>query len=87
MSNLNLIEMEKQRRALYFISNLENMESKDEKIKLFVDMMTYYDETNARDFQLFCMDILIDSSTYSRDCKLKDKIIELENIKNNKEGT
>ena len=35
MSNLNLIEMEKQKRALYFISNLENIESKDEKIKLF----------------------------------------------------
>lgn len=87
MSNLNLIEMEKQRRALYFISNLENMESKDEKIKLFVDMMTYYDSTKAHDFQLFCMDILTDRFMDSRDCKLKDKIIELENIKNNKEGT
>lgn len=85
MNSLNLIEMEKQKRAYYFIYNLENIESKDEKIKLFVDMMTYYDGVNANNFQLFCMDILTDSSIDSRDCKLKDKIIELENIKNNKE--
>lgn len=83
MNNLNLIEMEKQKRAYYFISNLENIESKVEKIKLLVDMMTYYDRVNANNFQFFCMDILADRSMHSRKCKLKDKIVELENIKNN----
>lgn len=83
MNTLNLIEMEKQKRALMLIGKFKREKDMSEKVKLLVDMMTYYDVTNVRDFQLFCMDILIDSSTYSRDCKLKDKIIELENIKNN----
>lgn len=86
MNSLNLIEMEKQKRALHFVSALENTENKDEKIKLFIDMMTYYNCINAHNFQLFCMNILTDSSVYSRDCKLRDKIIELENIKKNKES-
>ena len=47
MNSLNLIEMEKQKRALRFISALEDTENKDEKIKLFVDMMTYYDGNNC----------------------------------------
>lgn len=86
MNSLNLIEMEKQKRALMLIDKFEREKDMSEKVKLLVGMMTYYDETNARDFQLFCMDILIDSSTYSRDCKLRDKIIELENIKIIKES-
>lgn len=83
MNTSNLINTDKQKRALMLIDKLEREKDVSKKVKLIVGMMTYYDETNAHDFQLFCMDILTDSSIYGRDCKLRDKIIELENIKKN----
>ena len=79
--SVEYIRMEKERRALTFINSIEQEQDKDKKIKLFVAMMTYYDATNALNLQLFCMDLLQDKSIYSRDSKLENKIIELEDIK------
>ena len=67
--------------ALRFIDSIEKEEDKYKKVQLFVNMMTYYDEVNANNFQLFCLDLLQDRSRYSIDSKLKNKIIELEDIK------
>ena len=80
-TNIDYIKMEKKRRALTFINSIEQEQDKDKKVKLFVDMMTYYDSVNARDFQLFCMDIINDCSIRSKDEKLIQKIKELEEIK------
>lgn len=79
-SAINIKKMEQNRNALIFIDKIEKENDIDKKIKLFIDMMTYYDGINARNFQLFCMDLITDSSIYSRDCKLRDKIIELDSI-------
>ena len=67
--------------ALRFIDSIEKEEDKYKKVQLFVNMMTYYDSVNARDFQLFCMDVINDCSIHSRDEKLIQKIKELEEIK------
>ena len=67
--------------ALRFIDSIEKEEDKDKKVQLFVNMMNYYEGINAENFQLFCLDLLHDESIHSRDSKLKNKIIELENIK------
>lgn len=66
--------------ALIFIDRIENTSDKDKKIKLFVNMMTYYDNLNARDLQFFLMDILTDKSRHSINCKLENKIKELQNV-------
>ena len=78
---INLIRLEKERRALVFIKSIEQEQDTDKKINLFVDMMTYYDGVNAHNFQLFCMDLLNDCSIHSKDEKLVQKIKELEEIK------
>ena len=69
------------KNALILIDKIGKEEDKDKKVQLFVNMMTYYDGVNANNFQLFCLDLLHDESIHSRDSKLKNKIIELENIK------
>ena len=78
---INLIRLEKERRALVFIKSIGQEQDNEKKIKLFVDMMTYYDSVNAHNFQLFCMDIVNDCSIHSRNEKLIQKIKELEEIK------
>ena len=80
-TDINLIRMGKERRALAFINSIGQEQDNEKKIKLFVDMMTYYDSVNAHNFQLFCMDIVHDCSIHSRNEKLIQKIKELEEIK------
>ena len=77
---LDYIRIEKEKRALAFINSIEQEQDKDKKVKLFIDMMTYYDSVNARDFQLFCVDIYHDRIEWSREFKLIQKIKELEEI-------
>ena len=78
---VDIKKMKQIESALIFIDKIEKEEDKDKKVQLFVNMMTYYDGVNANNFQLFCLDLLQDKSIYSRDSKLKNKIIELEDIK------
>ena len=78
---VDIKKMKQIESALIFIDKIEKEEDKDKKVQLFVNMMTYYDGVNANNFQFFCMDLLQDNSMYSRDAKLKNKIIELEDIK------
>ena len=80
-SSVNIKAMEKTKRALSFIDAIEREKDIDKKVKIFVNMMTYYDVINANDFQQFCMEVLVDTSIHSRDTKLRNKIFELENIK------
>lgn len=80
-SKIDIKKMEQNKTALIFIDKIEREKDIDKKIKLFINMMTYYDAVNAENFQLFCIDLITDSSIYSRDCKLRDKIQELETIK------
>lgn len=78
---VDIKKMKQIESALMFIDKIEKEEDKDKKVQLFVDMMTYYDGVNANNLQFFCIDLLQDKSIYSRDSKLKNKIIELEDIK------
>ena len=79
--SVDVKKMKQIESALIFIDKIEREEDKDKKVQLFVNMMTYYDGVNANNFQLFCLDLLQDRSRYSIDSKLKNKIIELEDIK------
>ena len=78
---VDIKKMKQIESALRFIDNIEIEEDKYKKVQLFVSMMTYYDSVNANNFQFFCLDLLQDRSIWSRDSKLKNKIIELEDIK------
>ena len=78
---VDIKKMKQIRNALILIDKIEKEENKDKKVQLLVSMMTYYDSVNASNFQFFCMDLLQDRSIYSRDSKLENKIIELEDIK------
>ena len=80
-SSINIKAMEQTKRALSFIDRIEREKDIDKKVKIFGNMMTYYDAINANNFQQFCMELLVDTSIYSRDNKLRNKIIELEDIK------
>ena len=81
--SVNLVNQEKHKRGLIFINQLENEKDIDKKIKLLVDMMTYYDKNNAENFANFCINIYQDRAIHSRDCKLQDKIKELQSIMDN----
>lgn len=78
--SINLFEVKKRERAMIFFSRFKEAHNEEEKINILVDMMTYYDKNNAQKFQQFCMNIYKDRAIYSRDCKLIDKIQELELI-------
>lgn len=79
-SSINIKAMEQTKSALSFIDIIEREKDIDKKVKIFGNMMTYY-AINANNFQQFCMELLVDTSIYSRDNKLRNKIIELEDIK------
>lgn len=80
-SSINIIAFEKTKRAEIFLDRLNSHRNKNDKIQALVDMMTYYDKINANNFQGFCIDLLNDKGLYSRDCKLTEKIKELQDIK------
>lgn len=79
-NSIDIVKLEKQKRALMFIDNLDSQVNLDDKVKLLIDMMTQYDKINAKNFAEFCMDIYQDRAIHSRDCKLIDKIKELDLI-------
>ena len=78
---VDIKKMKQIKNALILIDKIEKEEDKDKKVQLLVSMMTYYDSVNANNFQFFCLDLLQDKSIWSRDSKLENKIIELEDIK------